>query len=847
MSKRWDPREDGKSATTNADLENVFPCSLAQQRFWFLNQLEPDNTALNVAMRWRVTGPIGRDAIERALNALIERHEILRTRFVSVDGEPFQQILPSLTIKLPVIDLTRRPAQQARDEAEAIGANEARKPFDLEAVPLLRATLLRVAANDSILLITFHHLIVDGWSVGVLIHEFRAIMSALVTGQPADLPELELQYADYALWQNEYLESADLARARNFWRTKLAGMRRFELPTDKQRPANFTHEGAIRSLPLPRELAAALQAQAAKNGHTLFALFGAALATMLQRQTGSNDVVIGTQVAGRDSPEVQNLVGPLINTVVLRIDASGNPTFAELAARYQAVLAAALENARMPFEALVDMLKLPRDLARTPVYAINFIMEPGQMNTGDVEELRDGATRIVSIPSHSAGTLYDLNFFATDSAEGWSLSCEGNTDLFEIATIDRLLEMWRRAMEIAAASPNNLHLAGYDLASVSRQSAAKDVVARAVPEPHAALPKSDIDAGAGAIAARVTSIWRELLQDSDIDSESHFFESGGHSLLALRMIARVRKVVPRPVVVADLFRFPKLGDFVALLTGSNALAPSNSKVVQIQPDGHRPPIVVLNNAWDLFPLSKALPPDQPLISVQFVDREIAEPKEPPPFSEIVDDAVKLIREARPHGPYVLMGHCVLGAVALEAGRRLRRQGDDVKLVVMLDTEPNRIFKNVSWRARWANRLSMEVRRARWYVGMMLDGRINAMHALKRYNTAKRLGIVRVASLLGFKDRWNTDDFHTQHVVDAWQDYPTLPYDGAVALYRAMPHEREGFLDRWIPWIPAWKNIFTRVEVMDVKVAHAAIFHEPAATVIGPHLTKLLDEIASEQR
>jgi thioesterase domain-containing protein len=345
----------------------------------------------------------------------------------------------------------------------------------------------------------------------------------------------------------------------------------------------------------------------------------------------------------------------------------------------------------------------------------------------------------------------------------------------------------------------------------------------------------------GVLEQTVAHIWADLLQRDDIGSDTHFFDAGGHSLIAMRMIARLEQALRRPMSVASLFRAPRLAEFATLI-GTNGGDTDANKIIRIQPNGARTPIIVLNNAGNLFPLSKALGPDQPMISIQFVDRSITEPKDVTPFAEIVDDAVRLIRKAQPEGPYILLGHCVLGSVAIEAGRRLRAEGEDVSLVVMLDTEPNRKFKGIALRDRIYNYWMVEARRARWYAGLWLDGHVNAAYVLARYGTARRVGLSKLASRLGFKERWYQEDFQMQHLVDAWIAHHSRPYEGKVVLYRALP-QPPGFLDRWLPWEPAWKSIIgSRLIVQEVEMPHSEMFRDEASSLIGGHLARLLDSI-----
>lgn len=356
----------------------------------------------------------------------------------------------------------------------------------------------------------------------------------------------------------------------------------------------------------------------------------------------------------------------------------------------------------------------------------------------------------------------------------------------------------------------------------------------------AAAPSRAADADvAGVLETTVAEVWASLLGLEKVGADTNFFEAGGHSILAMRLMVRLQEALQRPMPVGDLYKYPRFGDFLMRLK-SAAADGQTSKIIRIQPKGTRPPLIVLNNAWNLFPLSRALEEDRPLISIQFVDRTVSEPKNAVPFDEVVGEAISLIRAAQPKGPYALMGHCVLGSIALEAARRLKAEGEEVTLVAMLDSEPNCIFRGIPLTQRIANYWVIELRRLRWYFDLWIKGKVNIAHILARYSLARQLGLVRLTRALGLKERWPVEDFHTQHYVDAYFDFATRPYDGDVVLYRATPHEKPGLLERWLPWALPWKAIIKdRLVIEDVKTQHREIFREPAARTIGGHLSRLL--------
>ncbi len=430
------------------DIIDTLPCSVSQTRFWFLEKMEPGNTALNVAVRWEIRGRFNAENIERAFRMVIDRHEVLRTRFVEKDGEPMQQIVAAAPFKLSIIDLTRLPDATRMEEARSISIREAQTPFDLTQAPLIRATMLQLAEDRAQLLITVHHIAFDGWSIRVLGREIGKIASALDAGRAPEMPELQLQYADFSLWQRDFMQSESFAEDTAYWVEKLSDAPYFEIPTDKTRPPRQTFGGEIVSLVVPGEVSDKLTELARREGVSLFSLGAATITTALHRFTGESDIVIGTQVANRDDTDLEDLIGVFINNIVLRLDAQGNPTFIELLQRSSAIVQEGLTRTHVPFDDLVRKLRRTPDLSRSPLYSVNFIFQGAFM-----ENARYGGFDLTGLPSESPGALLDFNFLLVRRPDHWRASLEFNTDLFDKATAQRLLDLWALSMKAAAETP----------------------------------------------------------------------------------------------------------------------------------------------------------------------------------------------------------------------------------------------------------------------------------------------------------------------------------------------------------------------------------------------------------
>ena len=440
------------------------PLSFQQQRLWLLHQLEPGLTAYNVPSAVELDGDLDVDALRRALDALVERHATLRTTFEEDDPEPVQVIGPAVPVGLPVEDLSAQPeAARASALAERLAA-EARRPFDLARDLMLRALLLRLSARRHVLLLTTHHIASDGWSRGVRTRELSALYAAFHEGRPPALPPLPIQYVDYAIAQRERLAGPALQAQLAEWRRVLDGAASgFELPTDRPRPRAQSYRGAQVVHVLPRPLADQLRSIARSARATPFMTLLAGFQALLGRYTARDDAVVGTVVAARNRPETEPLIGFFANTLVLRTDLSGRPSLREAVRRAREASLDAFDRQDVPFERLVEELRPDRSLARHPIFQVMFVMQPSRVPTLDLPGL---TARPVDV---DAGTChFDLSVHATERADGIALRAEYAVDLFDRATIERLLGHYETLLAGAAADPDR-PLAGVPLLAAAER------------------------------------------------------------------------------------------------------------------------------------------------------------------------------------------------------------------------------------------------------------------------------------------------------------------------------------------------------------------------------------------
>ena len=429
--------------------EGVCLLSFAQLRLWFLDQLEPGTCLYNVPSAIRLKGPLDVPALERSLNAIVKRHEALRTTFSLVDVDPVQVVHQAFAARLEMLDISGITDEAQKLEEDRIIREEAQLPFDLAAGPLFRSTLLRLGAQDHILLVTLHHIIFDGWSQSVLRTELSALYNAFSQGEPDPLPDLPIQYADYAVWQRDWLHGEELERQIGYWKQNLAGSPGLlELPTDRPRPPFQSFRGAVKRFEFPPELARTLNKFTQGEGVTPFMTLLAAFQVLLSRYSGQEDLVVGTPIANRTHSETEGVIGFFMNTLALRCDLSGDPSFRELLARVRVTALQAYAHQDLPFEKLVEELQPERSMSHAPLFQVMFTAQGG---TGGAMDLVGMQVEGVGVEGVSA--KFDLSIGLTATAVRLSGWLEYNTDLFDGDRIERLLVHFRTLLESIVTDP----------------------------------------------------------------------------------------------------------------------------------------------------------------------------------------------------------------------------------------------------------------------------------------------------------------------------------------------------------------------------------------------------------
>ena len=425
------------------------PLSFAQQRLWFLEQLEP-NGPYKVPVAFRLRGQLNVGALEQSVNEIISRHEVLRTTFEEFDGRPVQIVRPRPMLSIPFTDLSHLTEFERVEEVKRVAERMSGQPFDFVRGPLVGAALVRLAEEEYIFWFLMHHIVSDGWSIGVLVKELSAAYEAFADGRQPELPELPIQYADFAHWQREWLQGETLERQMKYWKERMGDKAPppLALPTDRPRPPVQSYRGAILTHLVDPALTGRLKELARREGVTPYMLLLATFKTLLHRYAAQDDIVVGTPIANRNRTEVEPLIGFFVNTLVLRTDLSGDPTFRELLGRVRDVTLGAYAHQDLPFEKLVEELQPERDTSRTPLFQVMFSLQNAPMPS-----MKMGGIEVSLMDDDTTVSPFDLSFDVAERTDGLLCGLEYNTDLFDAATVRRMLKHFASLLEAATAGP----------------------------------------------------------------------------------------------------------------------------------------------------------------------------------------------------------------------------------------------------------------------------------------------------------------------------------------------------------------------------------------------------------
>jgi NRPS condensation-like uncharacterized protein len=541
-------------------LAQLPPLSFAQQRLWFIDQFEEGASAFyNMTAGVRLEGQFNFRALVRTFNEIVRRHDTLRTSFLAVEGQPVQVVKPKLSLSFPLIDLSYLQETERDDELQRLRREDVERPFDLSLAPLLRVLLVRLGPSVHIVLVTMHHIVSDGWSIGVLIKEVAALYQAYAAGKESPLTELSIQYSDFASWQRQQLQGESLENELAYWRGELGTeLPTINLPTDRQRPAVQSYRGALVPVNIGTELTKALRQLAQQQGATLFMVLLSAFQALLQRYSGQDQIVVGTPVAGREQPETETLIGFFVNTIVLRGDLSGGPSFTELLARVRQTTLNAYAHQSVPFEKLVEELQPQRSLSHAPLFQVMIVLQ----NT-PAETLSLPGLTLTALPSEQSAALFDLLLSLTEIDGAISGSLQYSTDLFNPTTAQQLVAHFQTLLTLIAANPEKPIAQLQLLSEQERKQQLGDWNATAA---------VSLDDMSRIVANVVKVIWQETL-GCEVNAETNFFAPDTHQLPragtdlvgddsnAAQMLTRVESVLGVALDHSTLIANPTLENF----------------------------------------------------------------------------------------------------------------------------------------------------------------------------------------------------------------------------------------------------------------------------------------------
>jgi len=837
----------------SVDEVYVMPATQGQIRFWSLDQMHPGNPALNMPLMWQCRGELNVDLLATAFTLAVRRHEMLRTTFTMIDGSLSQIIGKPYAVTLPVRDLQHIPDAASSREAGALIREHAAYRMDLRNGPLLVLKLLKFAPQHHLLLVTMHHIICDGISLGVLLRDIGAFYEALVEGRQPHLPELPIQFADFAVWQEEWRKSDAAKASLNFWRETLGdNFSRIRLPHDSlpkgtRDVRTDSESGDIETLLISPELTAAAHRLCTNQNVTLNILLFSIFCALLYRVTGERDIVVGSPCANRNE-DTEELIGLFMNIQVLRVQVEQDETFRNLLTKVQDWTLGAYENQELPFEELIYDSHFSHRHASFEI-PIFFLYQKSFMLTQHVAGLE-----IVPLRSMSPGAVFEWMFAIVDRPEeGPRLQLEYNPNYFRSTTIQRYLKSFVALLESAVrdCSTKLVELAPEDdlLRTMPSEDVRRTFDGRGLEDSNARQFEENKEAIVeygdrpyttnDPIEAQLLELWRSMLGVADITGDTNVFSLGASSLSILRLVTRMNGLYSMGFGLASLISAPTI-KMVAELVRRRYAPNTATSLVPIQPMGTKAPLYIVHgaggNVVNFYSLTTRIGPDQPVYGVQAQALEANQPA----FCRIEDMAahyLKEIRIAQPKGPYHLLGYSFGGVVVLEMAHQLRAVGETVGLLGMLDTRA----KEYMLASEASATASRDADRQGWLSAYLRRnmGHGNPRAWLEFFGRDIKERKVRYVTALAAKMFSKIPAFlKDTHEINSYaaRKYQVKPFPGRLTLFRASVQT-----DSSIPPDNGWGSIFSKgIEIHETPGDHWKVLSEPGIDVLARSIADCLN-------
>lgn len=808
------------SQTSQTD---VYHASLAQQRLWLLDQIQGKSSAYNVHLGLWLRGPLVLDVLRVSLQEVVNRHDSLRTAFKFEGRELRQTVERNLTLSLPLHDISH--LQDPYSEAYHFAERQVEAPFDLREAPLLRARLIRITANEHVLLFVMHHIITDSWSVQIMAREIAAIYGAYCDGRPSPLSDLPISYGDYSEWQHQWLGTEQVHQQLMYWKNQLQNAPPLlELPTDGPRLPEQTFQGASQTVGLSNQVISSVGQLATRWQTTPFILLLAAFKVLLYRYSGQPDLVVGVPVAGRNRVETEGLIGFFVNTLVLRDDLSGNPRFRDLVMQIRETTLDAFANSDVPFEKVVEVLRPERNLGYNPIFQVMFSAIKGAVQSHAFGNL--AVYPYVVTPTTS---IFDLSMTLIEGVDGqWWAQIDHNSELFRAERIGLMLEDYIEVLQAIVAEPEvrilDLPIAGADRNKVSPMSLPGPLVpTRKERKLSSSVPNPKRSVEVAAERKLLLQIWKDVLGIPEIGTHDNFFDIGGHSLLAARLIIEIERATGRKIPVSAVFRAPTIEAFANLLK-NDSVAELDSIVMKLgEGDAGIPFFTVAIPGVDVLgfaQLAHQLSPFHPVFNLQAAAPVILQrPFSETELEELSNTYLSAMRSIQPHGPYCVGSMCDGVVLAQVMIRKLESQGEEVALFAILDTW---VMENSLIKPLWA--LDYYVQRSRLWSSKPLKEQF----AMVRRTLARWIAPANNTSGSGWQRAfWPGENFQIPR------------FSAPVLLFKRPRQPYYRLRDPEMGW---GARSLGGVEICEIECGHFEILREPHVRVISQKLRNRLQRI-----
>lgn len=809
----------------------IYSASPAQQRLWFLQQLQQGSSAYNVHLGLWLRGALDLAALQSSIRELVNRHDSLRTSF-RLERDRLQQVVEGIcAIKIPITDLTSVPDPTA--EAYQLARREVEEPFDLNKAPLFRVRLIRVTPLDHVFLYTLHHIITDAWSMQIFAKELELFYTAFSRGQTPSLSVLPIRYGDFAEWQLERFQTDRVQQQVAYWKNKLEGAPALlELPTDAARPPEQTFQGAVEVALISSDIINGIKKVADRCQATSFMVQLAAFKVLLHRYVKQGDIVVGIPVAGRNQMETEGLIGFFVNTLVLRDDLSGNPRFADVVAQVRETILDAFSNADLPFEKIVEVLRPERNLGFNPIFQVMFATVKAAVRSHAFGDLT-AYPYIIG----AATSIFDLSLtLIEDIDQQWWVQIEYNTNLFKQERIRRMLADYTALLEGVVSIPEERILT-LPLPSMPESADRLDVSladGRSTKESKTTKPPAVSTRKASQRRTEpvdreqklLVEIWKHVVGIPEVGIRDSFFDVGGHSLMAARLVAHIQEITGKQIPVSAIFRAPTIEAFAPLMREDRVLQPE-PVLVKLQEGDERIHFfaiaapVVDTFGWAL--LARHLGRDRSVYKVQASEPAVLDrPFTKQELQTLAQEYIAAMRSVQPHGPYCLGGMCEGALIAQEVILQLEAQREQVGFFAIFDTW---VLENSQIRSLWA--IDYYRQRFQIFRRLLLPEKIAVM---KRFGQRLLLGGGKPA--VSMNSEWGRAYWPGRDFLEPRFQAPVLLFKRARQPYYYRRDRKMGWGSR----------SSGGVEIRELDCGHEEFLRQPQVGIVGQLLTNKLQEI-----